>query len=172
MRNYHMSRARQATAGPAAFQCGECNYATHRHLNLKRHMDVTHYGKGYQCEQCDRIFTESGSLKRHILSIHEEIRYPCDECGYRATEKGSLRRHKAGCSVSGFENYAENILQLIKRLFIFFTFYSSGSSWIWIILPDLIPPLFDNGSPDSDLSKCRNVAHKNESIVLMSFYGL
>lgn len=89
MRNYHVTSRTQQE-----FQCGKCNYSTHRQLNLKRHVEVTHYGKGYQCEQCDRIFTESGSLRRHVLSIHEAIRYPCDECSYKATERGSLRRHK------------------------------------------------------------------------------
>ncbi|XP_072035300.1 uncharacterized protein [Amphiura filiformis] len=103
-----------------AFNCNDCDYATRRRTNLKRHIQSMHsqqeiveccgtsfhskaqfrahvkesHQNGYKCNLCSRSFCRKALLKRH-MSVHNGIKeFTCKLCNYATSHKSNLERHQ------------------------------------------------------------------------------
>jgi len=78
------------------FKCSECNFFTHRHSNLIRHMKIHTDERPYKCHLCPRAFRTNTLLRNHI-NTHTGVKpYKCQEpgCTMAFVTSGELTRHR------------------------------------------------------------------------------
>ena len=56
--------------------CPECGLKV---FELKRHLDMKHFGEKQTCPQCNKELPCQSSLKDHFKKVHEKV--PCTQCG-------------------------------------------------------------------------------------------
>lgn len=91
-------------------KCSECNYATTKIYNLKRHLSAKHnIGEKFTCELCPVDFPERYQLKEHLkwkhnqdlhgnAIAHEDLELRCHRCYALFTRTGALKEHLTHCS--------------------------------------------------------------------------
>ena len=83
-------------------ECDECDYATSKGKEMKRHVEKQHLKKGaarkedtiHKCDQCNYASSNRSKLVRHVRGVHNKIKdYKCDQCSYAWTNKRYLMKH-------------------------------------------------------------------------------
>ena len=76
-----------------SYKCDQCDYASSRAGDLRRHLK-THSGeKPYKCDQCDYASSQAGHLRTHLKTHSGEKSNKCNQCNYASSEASNLRRH-------------------------------------------------------------------------------
>ena len=71
-------------------KCNQCNYASSRAGDLRKHLK-THSGeKLNKCNQCDYASSQAGNLIRHIKTHSGEKSNKCNQCDY-ASSRGLVQ---------------------------------------------------------------------------------
>ena len=69
--------------------CNQCDFASERLGNLKRHMLVHSARKPFKCIQCNYSFTNYANLKRHMMTHSGErcfkCKFNCEQWNYSFT---------------------------------------------------------------------------------------
>ena len=73
--------------------CNQCDFASERLCNLKRHMLVHSARKPFKCTQCNYSFTNYANLKRHMLTHSGERCFKCNQCNNSFANDGNLKIH-------------------------------------------------------------------------------
>ncbi|GAB6023771.1 hypothetical protein CHUAL_008524 [Chamberlinius hualienensis] len=75
------------------FKCELCDFATNRHILLKRHVRNHHStDRPFACDQCDYRGTSRNNLKIH-QEVHQEKTFDCEICDKKFRSKNYLRKH-------------------------------------------------------------------------------
>ena len=80
--------------GEKRYSCPDCQYATSRPRDLKRHSYVNNGLKPFACNICDYKSTSTGSLNAHkVVHSNNKESFKCMICMKMFSRKGDLKKH-------------------------------------------------------------------------------
>ena len=73
--------------------CNQCDYASSRAGDLKRHLKSHTGEKPNICNQCDYASSYASPLRIHLKTHSGEEPNKCNQCDYASSQAGDLKRH-------------------------------------------------------------------------------
>ena len=75
-----------------AYKCNQCNFASVRAGDLRKHLKTPSGEKSFKCNQCDFPSIQAGDFRKHLKTPLGEKAYKCNQCDFASFRADNLRR--------------------------------------------------------------------------------